>query len=223
MTNFKVTVTLDTLCPWCYVGHKQLQLAEQLWKHTHPHSDDTFLVRYQSIQLQPIGPKGPASSVSKEQFFAERFGKERSETIHEYIKNVGKAVGIDFKFGGRTGNSWDSHRLIHLAKKYGEEVEGKVLDGVFAAHFEQERDITQYSTLERIAIEAGIPVDDFRKAIIDSDIGGLEVDQATNQSRLNGVASVPDYVIQDRYQLRGANDVGGFIRVFERVKAEEAT
>ncbi|KAM5356637.1 hypothetical protein ACJ41O_003283 [Fusarium nematophilum] len=221
MTKFRVTVTSDTVCPWCYVGRKQLQAAELLWKQTHPGSDDTFSVNYQPFQLNPDWPRGPSSSISKKQFYAERFGRERAEMMHERMKGIGDAVGIDFRFGGQTGNSRDSHRLVQLAKRYGDEAEGKAIDGLFAAYFEKERDITQYDTLRAIAVDAGIPEEEFQKAIVDSDAGGAEVDQAARQARLNGISGVPDYRIQG-FQLHGANDPASFIKVFERIKAEEA-
>ncbi|KAJ3535185.1 hypothetical protein NM208_g7239 [Fusarium decemcellulare] len=219
MTKFKVTVTSDTVCPWCYVGRKQLQAAEQLWRQKYP--EDTFAVSYQPFQLQPQWPKGPASSISKEKFYEEKFGSERAAQIHQHMLGVGEKVGINFKFGGRTGNSRDSHRLVQLAKKYGDEVEGKAIDGLFAAYFEQERDITAYDTLKTVAVDAGIPADDFQKAILDSDQGGPEVDQAATQARLSGVNGVPDYVIQDRFRLHGANSPESFVSVFEKIKASE--
>ena len=219
MTNFKITVTSDTVCPWCYVGRKQLQTAERLWKQNHP--EDTFAVSYLPFQLNPHWPKGPASSTSKEQFYLEKFGADRTAMVQQRLTEVGKAVGIDFKYGGNTGNSRDSHRLVRLAKKYGNEVEGKALDGLFAAYFEKEGDITDYGTLKNIAVEAGIPEDEFQKAIVESDGGGLDVDKDANEARQRGVTGVPDFVVQDLYQLHGANDPESFIGVFQKIKAKE--
>lgn len=219
MTKFKVTVTSDTVCPWCYVGRKKLQSAITLWNQTHPNSNDTFEVSYQPFQLQPDWPRGPASSRSKKEFYIERFGAERAQQMHVRMKAIGEAVGIDFKFGGNTGNTRDSHRLVQLAKKYGDDAESKTLDGLFAAYFEHEQDITNYDTLKKIAVESGILAEDFQKAIVDSDEGGLEVDKLAGQARRNGVSGVPDYVIQDRYRLEGANDAASFVNAFEQIQA----
>ncbi|CAM1502667.1 Fc.00g074430.m01.CDS01 [Cosmosporella sp. VM-42] len=219
MTQFKINVTSDTVCPWCYVGRKQLQTAERLWKQSHP--DDTFAVSYLPYQLQPQWPKGPSSSTPKQQFYLEKFGAERTAMIHARLTEIGKSVGISFKYGGNTGNSRDSHRLVRLAKKYGHEVEGKALDGLFAAYFEKEGDITDYATLKSIAVEAGIPEDEFQKAIVDSDAGGADVDRDAAKARQNGVSGVPDFVIQDLYQLHGANEPESFLNVFQRIKAKE--
>lgn len=222
MTKFKITVTSDTVCPWCFIGRKQLQTAERLWAQHHPDSGDTFAVSYQPYQLNPNPPFGPSSSISKENFYRERFGEERAKMMQARVGAIGDAVGIAFKFGGQTGSSRDSHRLVRLAKKYGHDVEGKTIDGLFSAYFEKERDITSYDTLRSIAVDAGISEADFQRAIVNSDEGGSEVDEAAKQARMGGVSGVPNYVVQDRFQLQGANDPESFLRVFERIKAQEA-
>ncbi|KAH6889680.1 thioredoxin-like protein [Thelonectria olida] len=222
MTKFKITVTSDTVCPWCFVGRKQLQAAEQIWKQRYPDSADTFAVSYQPYQLNPYPPFGPASSRSKEEFYREKFGAERAKMMHARVGAIGEAVGISFKFGGQTGSSRDSHRLVRLSKKYGNEVENKTIDGLFASYFEKEGDITNYDTLRSIAVDAGISEDDFQRAIVNSDEGGAEVDEAAKQARLGGVSGVPNYVVQDQFELQGANNPESFVRVFEKIKAREA-
>ncbi|KAM4064461.1 DSBA-like thioredoxin domain-containing protein [Hirsutella rhossiliensis] len=219
MTNFRITVTSDVACPWCYVGRRQLQQAQQLWFQKHPDSGDTFSVTYAPYQLNPGWPRGPGSSIEKQQFYDEKFGPGRIDMIHESLSKVGHQLGINFKYGGRTGNTRDSHRLIHLAKQYGPEVELKTIDGLFAAYFEHERDITTHETLQDIATQASIPVQDFKAAIVESDQGGAQVDKAVAQARSDGVSGVPDFQMQDRYRLSGANDPATFVRVFEKIKA----
>ncbi|KAJ4262977.1 hypothetical protein NW762_006590 [Fusarium torreyae] len=221
MTKFKVTVTSDTVCPWCYIGRRQLQAAQRLWEQKYPDSNDTFAVSYQPFQLQPDWPRGPGSSISKEQFYAQRFGRDRVAKMHQHVKGIGEALGIDFKFGGQTGNSRDSHRLVQLAKKHGEDAESKALDGLFAAYFEKNDDITSYDTLKNVAVDAGISEDEFQKAIVDSDEGGPEVDKLAGEARSRGVSGVPDFVLQDRFRLSGANDPSTFVSVWEKIKAAE--
>ncbi|KAF5018982.1 hypothetical protein F66182_9000 [Fusarium sp. NRRL 66182] len=221
MTNFKVTVTSDTICPFCYIGRKQLQAAQRLWEQKYPDSNDTFAVSFQPFQLQPDWPRGPSSSSDKQKFLHDKIGKERAEQIHKHVYGMGEAYGIDFKFGGKTGNSRDSHRLVRLAKKHGQEVESKALDGLFAAYHEKEADITSYETLRDVAVDAGIPEDEFQKAIVDSDQGGPEVDKLAAEARNRGVSGVPDFVLQDRFQLHGSNDPSAFIKVWEKIKAAE--
>jgi predicted DsbA family dithiol-disulfide isomerase len=213
MVNFRIDVVSDTVCPWCYVGRKQVQRAQQIWQQRYPSSTDTFSVKYSPYQLNPDSPRGPGTSHDKHEYYLQRFGPERTRMIHERLTGVGNAVGINFKYGGKIGNSRDSHRLVHLAKKFGDETELKVVDGLFAAYFENEKDITSYG--------AGIPEADFKKAIVESDEGGKEVDELAGSARYRGISGVPDYTIQGKFKLSGAQDALEFVNVFERVKAQE--
>jgi predicted DsbA family dithiol-disulfide isomerase len=159
--------------------------------------------------------------MNKAQFYAEKFGPERTAMIHKRLRSAGEDTGIAFKFGGRIGNTRDSHRLIHLAKKYGEEMQLKTIDGLFSAHFENEGDITSYEVLRRIATDAGISNEVFQKAIVDSDEGGKKVEEQTANARAGGVNGVPYYKILGKFELSGARDITDFLRVFEKVKAIE--
>jgi len=47
--------------------------------------------------------------------------------------------GQNFKFGGKTGNTRDSHRLIQLAKTKSPQLQTRVVEELFAAYFENEQ------------------------------------------------------------------------------------
>ncbi|OKL55929.1 hypothetical protein UA08_08913 [Talaromyces atroroseus] len=222
MTNFKITVTSDTICPWCYVGRKQLIAAEKLYHQLHPSSGDTFSVNYMPYMLQPDWARGPAGAQDKQAAYVAKFGAERAKQMQQRLRLVGSEIGIDFKFGGRIGNTRDSHRLVWLAKKYGPDVEGKAMDELFQSYFEKEGDITDLENLRKIAVTVGIPDADFRKAIVDSDEGGKEVDREVAQAQMKGIYSVPNFVLQDKYQVDGARDPETFVGILEKIKAMES-
>src|SRR5688572_13085914 len=152
----------DTICPWCYVGYRKLKAAQSLWLRQYP--SDTFTVRWRPFLLRPDLPRGV--SRDKQTAYAEKFGADRLPMMHARLAEVGEQVGIKFKFGGRIGATRDSHRVIHLAGELGgEALETKTVEGLFAAYFENEEDITDLNTLKAIATEAGIPEAEFQKNI----------------------------------------------------------
>ena len=59
--------------------------------------------------------------------------------MQERLSSIGKEVGIDFLFGGRTGSTRESHRLIQFAKTKGPESENKVVNALFEGYFEKEQ------------------------------------------------------------------------------------
>lgn len=219
MTNIRVKVVSDTVCPWCYVGRRQLQAAERLWKAQHP--ADTFSVSYEPYQLRPDWPRGPSSSRDKQQMYIEKFGEQRVAMMRKHLGSVGESLGINFKHGGRTGNTFDSHRLVHVSKKHGDEVHGKVIDGLFAAYFENEKDITDYAVLREVAVQSGISAEEFDRDIANGNAGEKEVELKVKEAQDNGVTGVPDFTIQDRFSMSGARQPEDFFAVFERVKKME--
>ncbi|OAA75881.1 Thioredoxin-like fold protein [Akanthomyces lecanii RCEF 1005] len=218
MAAFNIKVVSDTVCPWCYVGHRQLEQAIKLWHTKHPDSKDTFKIEFFPYQLMPEFPRGPGKSMDKETLYRERFGAAQRQQGIQRLTAVGVPLGINFRFGGNVGNTRDSHRLIELSKKYGSEVEMKTVDGIFAAYFEKEKDITTYEVLGEVAKLSGIPEADFQKAIVESDEYGAQIDKAVAGTRENGISGVPDFTIQDRFQWSGARDPEAFVELLEKVK-----
>ena len=137
------------------------------------------------------------------------------------LDSVGKPIGINFKFGGNTGNTRDSHRLIHLAReKAGVEVQNKVVDEVEKSYFENEGDITSHAMLIAAASKAGLDEAEV-KQWMSSDAGGKEVDKEVKAAQARGVSGVPNFILQDRYEIGGAQDPDGFVTIFERIKQAE--
>lgn len=219
MTQFNIKIVSDTVCPWCYVGHRKLQRAQKLWLQENP--GDSFDVTYAPYQLRPEWPRGPSGSKDKEEFYRNNFGEERTKMIHERLRAAGADVDIHFKFGGRMGNTRDSHRLVHLAQKKGKETETKVMEGLFAAYFENEKDITSFDTLKDVALSAGIAEDEFQRSIVDADHGGKEVDEAIEQVRRSGVTGVPKFYIGNAVRIDGAREPSDFLQAFQQTKSAE--
>lgn len=141
--------------------------------------------------------------------------------IFDRLASVGKSVDIDFKFGGKTGNTRDSHRLIQLAKTKGPEMQTKVAQELFKRYFEQEEDITSHSVLQAAAEKAGLEAAE-TKEWLESDKGGKEVDKEVVEAQMKAVSGVPHFTLQDKYEIGGAQDPEAFVQIFERIKAAES-
>ncbi|KAF4632053.1 hypothetical protein G7Y89_g6069 [Cudoniella acicularis] len=208
MTQFNIEIVSDTVCPWCYVGKQKLEQAIKAYKELHPNSNDTFSTTWMPFYLNPDAPK------------IGKFGEERSELMFERLSAIGKDAGIAFKFGGRTGNTRDSHRLIQLGKSKSPAIQTRVVEELFAAYFENEGDITSHETLKNAGIKAGLEEKEVIKWL-ESDEGGPAVDKEVEAASRNQISGVPNYTIQGKYVVGGAQDPGVFLRLFEKIKAAE--
>ncbi|KAL8775105.1 MAG: hypothetical protein Q9209_000584 [Squamulea sp. 1 TL-2023] len=218
MTNFNISIVSDTVCPWCYVGKTKLERAISLYKSAHPDTADTFTTNWYPFYLNPDAPK---TGIDKRQFYTSKFGSERTPMILDRLASIGKDVGIDFKFGGKTGNTRDSHRLIQLAKTKGPEMETKVVEELFKGYFEHEEDITSRRFLAAAAETAGLEQAEI-KDWLESDKGGKEVDREVLEAQMKAISGVPHFTLQDKYEIGGAQDPEAFVQVFERIKAMES-
>ena len=218
MTKFDISVVSDTVCPWCYVGKNRLDKAIARHKANEAGRSDVFNVTWLPYYLNPDAPK---ESVDKHDYYKSRFGEERSAMMHKRMSGIGEEVGIHFKFGGRTGNTRDSHRLVQLAKTKGEGAQTKLVEALFRAYFEEEQDITSHEALQVAAERAGISEDEVKDWLA-TDAGGREVDEEVMEARRKGISGVPNFTLQGVYEIGGAQDEEAFLGMFQKIKESEA-
>lgn len=221
------------------MGKQKLDKAIQAYKELHPESDDTFTTTWLPFYLNPGAPKIGMSytslsglidqvmlisslGIDKAQAYKAKFGEERVNMIFERLTQVGKESGINFKFSGKTGNTRDSHRLIQLGKKKSPALQTRVVEELFSAYFEQEGDITSHEVLTAAAVRAGLE----EKEVVEwlkGENGGKEVDQEVDEAKRNQISGVPNFTLQGKYEVGGAQDPAVFLRLFEKIKAGEVS
>jgi len=160
--------------------------------------------------------------VDKTAYYKAKFGEERTSMIFQRLAQTGKDTGINFKFGGKTGNTRDSHRLIQLGKSKSPAVQTRVVEEIFSAYFENEGDITSHAVLTSAGVKAGLDEKEV-KEWLGSDKGGKAVDEEVEQAQQNQISGVPNFTIQGKYEVGGAQDPGVFLRLFEKIKAEQGS
>lgn len=158
------------------------------------------------------------------------------------LAEAGKEDGIGFRFGGRTGRTRDSHRVVWYAgrkdKEAGEHGNGnegrgggglqtKVVEGLFQAYFEEERNITDRGVLVDAAVQGagtgtgtGLDGEEIER-FLESDEGGAEVDEEAERARRRMVTGVPYFTIQGHYSIGGAEEPDVFSEVFNQIKEDE--
>ena len=72
----KIKVVSDTICPWCYIGKRNFELALKLV----PNIEVSF--EYSTFQLDP---SMPSEGVNREQYVERKFNKEHYKSIKENI------------------------------------------------------------------------------------------------------------------------------------------
>jgi len=160
------------------------------------------------------------TGVDKTEYYKKKFGEDRTKMMFERLSQIGQESGINFKFGGKTGNTRDSHRLIQLGKSKSPAMQTRVVEEFFAAYFEQEGDITSHEILRNAAVKAGLHEKEVNEWL-NSDKGGDAVDKEVEEAQMKQISGVPNFTLQGKYEIGGAQDPGVFLRLFEKIKASE--
>jgi predicted DsbA family dithiol-disulfide isomerase len=190
-TPLIIEVASDVICPWCYIGKRRLEKALGLL-------DGTLEPEIRWLPFQ-LNPDMPAQGMARADYRRAKFGSiERGRELDARVAAEGRAEGIEFAFERmqRTPNTVAAHRLIQLAQDQGRA--GPVVDALFAAYFEQAKDIGDAGVLSEIAARCGVA--DW-PAGADAD----KVDALQDEVRALGISAVPTFIFERRLGVSGAH------------------
>jgi protein disulfide-isomerase len=207
--TFKIEIWSDILCPFCYIGKRKLEKALETFE-----GKEFLEIDWRSYQLDPDATSQPNTDVYD--YLAQRKGQTRdwSVKMHEQVANTAKQEGLDYNFEKAIiANSYNAHRLIHLAKKYklGDQAE----ETIFKAYFTEGKDIANKTTLIAIGKEIGLKEEEINE-VLNSDKYGAEVRADIEEAQNIGVRGVPFFVMDRAYAVSGAQLVEVFTETLEK-------
>ena len=153
-------------------------------------------------------------------FLASRFGPEGAEQKRKMEEELGHGEGIKFNFNRMISNTFDSHRMIHLAGKTSSAVQSSFVQKIFKGHFEDGEDLASYAFLIQSAVDSGM---DITEAVdyLNSNEGTREVEEKIQQARETRLRGVPHIVIGGLYPILGHYNVDTLLRVLEKIRSAE--
>ena len=193
----QVEIWSDIACPWCYVGKRRFEAALARFEHR-----AEVTVTWRSFELDPGAP--PERPGSRDEHLARKYGMstEQARAMHEQMAQVGAAEGIRFDFASsRVANSFDGHRLVHLAAAHG--VQDAAVERLFAAHFAEGELISDGPTLARLGDDLGLPADEVAE-LLAGDRHAADVREDERLAASAGITAVPCFVIDRRMGATGA-------------------
>lgn len=197
----QLEVWSDIACPWCYLGKRRLEAALADFEHR-----DGITVTFRSFELDPNAPaEGPRD---RDAHLAAKYGMpiEQARATHERMTALGAEDGVEFRFDrARLANSFDAHRMLHLAAAHGRQLEMK--EGLLRAHFTDGELISDHETLVRLAAGAGLPAEEARKALA-GDRFRAEVREDEALAARIGIRGVPFFVADRSIAVSGAQPPG---------------
>lgn len=209
--KMKVEVWSDIMCPFCYIGKRNYESALSGFE-----GKDNIEIEWRSFQLDPTIPKSSSVKKNVYQYLADKKGisYEESSKMHERVIQMAKNAGLDYRFDKAiVANSFDAHRLIHLAKekRLGDAAEERL----FRAYFTEGKDFGDHETLISIGKEIGLKEEEIKKALL-SDVYAEKVEQDIQKASDIGVQGVPFFVFDRKYAVSGAQPPEHFLQALNQ-------
>ncbi|GHF69128.1 DsbA family oxidoreductase [Seohaeicola zhoushanensis] len=209
----QVDIVSDVVCPWCYIGFRQLEQALGL-------TGIGAVVRWHPFELNPAMP--PEGQNLREHL-AEKYGTtaEQSRAARARLTGLGEELGIDFRFSddSRIVNTFAAHQLLGWALGLNKQHPLKL--ALFHAYFTEGRDVSDPGVLIEVAESVGLDPAAARQVLE----GGSHAAETRDSLELwiqNGITGVPAMVFGGKYLVTGAQGVENYARVLQRCVAEAA-
>ena len=209
----RVDIWSDIVCPWCYIGKRRFERALAAFSRR-----QSVQVVLRSYQLEPDAPRG-ATSPRRERL-KKKYGwsDAQADAMDARMVETAAAEGLEYHLDeGVTGNTFDAHQLLHLARERG--VQDAVAERLFRAHFTERQSIFDRASLASLAADAGLDAAEARSAL-DEDRYAAAVQADVEEARALGANGVPFFVIANRYGVSGAQPAEFFVAALTRALDE---
>jgi predicted DsbA family dithiol-disulfide isomerase len=209
----QVEIWSDVVCPWCYVGKRQFEEALDRFGHA-----DEVSVTWRSFELDPSSPA--EVGMSMDLLLERKYGMsaEQAQAANRQMTSLAASVGLEYHLDkARAGNTFDAHRLIHLAATHG--LGGAMKERLLAAYFTEGRSVGDHVTLIELGGEVGLDQAEVGKVLAgDAFSSDVRADEA--RATALGATGVPFFVIDETYGVAGAQGSDALLGALERAWAE---
>lgn len=210
-TLMRVEIWTDIACPWCYVGKARFEKALAGF----PQREQIEVV-HRSFELDPGFPKDKTAEVLP--MLAQKYGLsvEKAREAEGNLKENAASEGLEYRVEGRDhGNTFDMHRLLHLAKERGRQDE--LISLLYRANFVEERSVFGDSErLVELATAAGLDAEEARAVLADPERYAQDVRADEREAGELGANGVPFFVLDRRYGVSGAQPAEVFAQALKQ-------
>lgn len=211
--TLKIQIWSDIMCPFCYIGKRRLENAIDQFGH-----QDAIEIEWKSFQLNPNFIASEGDNLAEH--LADKYRKDQEWAL-ESLKNTAETAansGLELHFEKVImANSFNAHRLLHLAKQ--QQLGSELKELLFKAYFTDGKDVNDTETLKELAIKAGLEVETI-DSVLTSSAFDKEVQQDILRAHQIGIQGVPFFVFDNKYAVSGAQYEQTFLNVLEKIWEE---
>ncbi|MEO3930401.1 DsbA family oxidoreductase [Micromonosporaceae bacterium B7E4] len=211
----QLEVWSDIVCPWCYLGKRRLETALGQFEHA-----DEVEVVWRSFQLDPSYPKGEPRPVPEA--LRSKLGASAAQVaaMQGHVTSLAAEDGLEYHLDQSImANTFDAHRLTHLAREYGLGTE--LHERLMRANLIEAENVDDAETLVRLATEVGVPAEAARR-VLAGDEYAADVEADIRQARAFGANGVPFFVLDRKYGISGAQPTEAFLSALRTAYQDSA-
>lgn len=195
--RLSIDIWSDIVCPFCYIGKRELERALADFPQR-----EQVDIRWHSFELDPSISADPGGTLV--QAIAAKYGLDEAQAAasQEQIAARAASVGLEFNWRqARFGNTFDAHRLVHLAGKHG--LADAAHERLMRAYFTEGQLVSDPAVLRRLGAEIGLPVDEVER-LLDGHEYAYDVRADEARAGALGIRGVPFFVLGGQYGVSGA-------------------
>jgi predicted DsbA family dithiol-disulfide isomerase len=211
--SFVIDLWSDVVCPFCYLGTRQLAAALQRFEHR-----DQVTIRHRAFELDPHAKLSDGQSLSE--LVAAKYAIPVSQVhaLHQRLESNAEALEMTWSLEtAQPTNTFDAHRVIALATSQGRGDE--MSERLFRAYFCEGELVSDHRRLSALAIEVSVSGVDL---LWESDAFADEVRSDEVAAQELGITGVPCLLVDSKFMVAGAQGSDEILGVLGRAWARRA-
>lgn len=201
--TLRVDFYLDLICPWCWIGLRNLRSAWASFRQQHP-----GLALETIWHANALLPQIPAQGIPYQAFYEARLGGQRAVAMRRaQIRAVAESVDLSLNFENIATfpNSALACALVNAAQsKLAPVVMYQLVESIYCAFFFQGQDIGSTQTLQALAQASGFNWDARASSARQSSIGAEHA------------GGVPHLVFNAQWPVTGAVPASELVRIMQQ-------
>ncbi len=219
-----IDIYSDVMCPWCAIGYGQLTKAlDELG------GEIEAQVRWRPFELNPDMPETGEEQEAHLQRKYRRSAEEGAK-IRGQMRAIAEGAGVSLAYEGEDADNappammWNTracHVLLTWAlEQAGPKVQTELKLALFAAHFNQRRNLSDRDVLLDIAASVGLHREAAKAALSDETlIAAVEAEE--RQAWDLNISGVPAMIVNGKFMIPGAQAPDVYVNALRRVAMKE--
>ena len=191
MQPLTIDLVSDVVCPWCFIGTKNLEAAiASLGVETE--------LSFRPFLLDPSTPRGGEDLRER---LRRKYGGDPEQMfarVEQAARNSG--IALDFSRVRLSCSTVDAHTLLRHA--LGRGTQAALAKALFAAYFQDGRDIGDRAVLTELALAQGFSPDSVEALLVEEERARTRAEAMALAEQ--GISGVPFFIFDQRLAVSGA-------------------